>query len=133
MAASREDATFGAVVYVKDLDRAVEFYSRVAGLPVAHRGERFALLRSGPVELTLHRIPEHIAAAIHIDSPPQRREDTAVKLVFAVPRIDVARADAAVLGGTVDPVGHEWRFDGVTVCDGHDPEGNVIQLRQRAA
>jgi hypothetical protein len=24
----------------------------------------------------------------------------------------------------------EWEFEGAKVCDGHDPEGNVFQLRQ---
>ncbi len=31
------------------------------------------------------------------------------------------------------PVEREWTFDGLTICDGHDPEGNVVQLRQRLA
>jgi hypothetical protein len=26
----------------------------------------------------------------------------------------------------------EWSFNGVTVCDGLDPEGNVIQFREGA-
>jgi hypothetical protein len=25
----------------------------------------------------------------------------------------------------------EWEFDGWRVCDGVDPEGNVIQVRER--
>jgi hypothetical protein len=25
-----------------------------------------------------------------------------------------------------------WAFQGFTVCDGLDPEGNVIQIRERA-
>ena len=30
----------------------------------------------------------------------------------------------------VDPVETEWTFGLVRVCDGHDPEGNVVQFRQ---
>ena len=30
-------------------------------------------------------------------------------------------------------VEREWEFDGDRVCDGHDPEGNVLQLRERVA
>ena len=125
--------SFGAVVYARDPDRLTEFHSRVADLAVIRREDTFAQLRAGPLELVVHRIPPHIAAGIDVTDPPQRREDTAVKLVFAVDSIAVARADAAALGGAIDPVEREWTFDGSTICDGHDPEGNVIQLRQRPA
>ena len=37
-------------------------------------------------------------------------------------------AIAAELGGAVNE--REWEFEGAKVCDGHDPEGNVFQLRQ---
>jgi hypothetical protein len=33
-------------------------------------------------------------------------------------------------GGVMEPVDKEWSFNGVTVCDGLDPEGNVIQFRE---
>jgi predicted enzyme related to lactoylglutathione lyase len=58
-----------------------------------------------------------------------RREDVPVKLVFAVVDIVAARNSAAERGGAVDPVDREWGFEGFKVCDGHDPEGNVFQLR----
>jgi predicted enzyme related to lactoylglutathione lyase len=125
--------SFGAVVYAKDLERVAAFYSRVAALAVVRREDAFVQLRRGPLELVVHRIPPHLAAAIHVADPPQRREDTAVKLVFSVGSIAEARADAEALGGVIDPVEREWTFDGCTLCDGHDPEGNVIQLRQRPA
>jgi predicted enzyme related to lactoylglutathione lyase len=124
---------FGAVVYARDPERVAEFYSRVACLALARREETFVQLRAGAIELVVHRIPPPIAAGIHVAEPPRRREDAAVKLVFAVDSIAAARAGAAALGGVIDPVEREWTFDGLTICDGHDPEGNVIQLRQRLA
>jgi hypothetical protein len=30
----------------------------------------------------------------------------------------------------MNAVEREWEFEGAKVCDGHDPEGNVFQLRQ---
>ena len=33
-------------------------------------------------------------------------------------------------GGVMEPVDKEWSFNGVTVCDALDPEGNVIQFRE---
>jgi hypothetical protein len=35
------------------------------------------------------------------------------------------------LGGQVDPAEREWNDQGCLVCDGHDPEGNVVQFRQK--
>ena len=34
------------------------------------------------------------------------------------------------LGGRVKPVHDEWEARGFRACDGHDPEGNVIQVRE---
>jgi hypothetical protein len=34
------------------------------------------------------------------------------------------------MGGAIEPADQEWEFNGVTVCDGLDPEGNVIQFRE---
>ncbi len=34
-------------------------------------------------------------------------------------------------GGEVFPPEREWNFQGYRVCDGMDPEGNVVQFRQR--
>lgn len=77
-------------------------------------------------------IPPHRAADVVVAEPPLRREDTAIKLVFFVPSIAEARATAAMNGGALNPPEREWRFQHHLVCDGIDPEGNVIQLRQRA-
>lgn len=123
---------FGAVVYAKDLNRLAGFYERIADLKLHHRDATYALLQDGPFELIVHQIPAPIAASIEIASPSIRRDDTAVKLVFGVNSIAAARAAAGALGGKVDAVEREWRFGRFTVCDGHDPEGNVIQLREPA-
>jgi hypothetical protein len=37
----------------------------------------------------------------------------------------------AANGGRLKPPEAQWRFRGTTVLDGWDPEGNVVQLRQR--
>jgi predicted enzyme related to lactoylglutathione lyase len=122
----------GAVVYAKNLARMSAFYEQVTGLPVTHFHADYAVLQSGAVQLVVHSIPAHIAASITVADPPARREDTAVKLMFVVPSIAQARALAASLGGELNPPDREWQFGAYRVCDGHDTEGNVIQLRQHA-
>jgi predicted enzyme related to lactoylglutathione lyase len=126
-----QSGLIGAVLYAKDLQQLAEFYTAVAGLELAQTQEGFAVLGRPPSQLVIVRTPPAIADAISIARPPLVREDTPIKLVFAVDEIARARARASDLGGVVTPAEHEWQFDGAMVCDGHDPEGNVFQLRQR--
>ena len=120
----------GAVLYAMDLRRLVEFYSAVACLDVQSVQEGFAVLSGESSRLVIVRIPKHIAASIDISTPPERREDTPVKLVFSVEDIAIVRNRAAERGGAIAAVEREWEFEGTKVCDGHDPEGNVFQVRQ---
>ncbi len=120
----------GAVLYAKDLSRLVDFYSSVAGIEPQTIEKGYAILGSRPSQFVIVRIPKRIADTIDIATPPEPREDTPVKLVFAVEDIAHARDRAAELGGVIKAMEREWEFEGAKVCDGHDPEGNVFQLRQ---
>ena len=112
-----------AVVYVQDLAAMQAFYERVAKLEVTEVGDDYVVMQ----DLVLVALPD---AGLEVADPPVRREDTAVKLVFDVPTLAAARVRAAQLGGVVDPAANEWEFGDFTVCDGHDPEGNPVQLRE---
>ncbi len=120
----------GAVLYAKDLDRLVRFCASVAGIEPLTIEKGFATLGSGSRQFVIVRIPKHIAETIDIATPPRPREHTPLKLVFSVADIADARARAAELGGALNAMEREWEFDGAKVCDGHDPEGNIFQLRQ---
>ena len=120
----------GAVLYAKDLERLVEFYSSVADIEPQSLEKRFAVLGPRPSRFVIVRIPDRIADAIDIATPPELREDTPLKLVFGVGDIANARDRAAELGGAVNAAEREWEFEGAKVCDGYDPEGNVFQLWQ---
>jgi predicted enzyme related to lactoylglutathione lyase len=120
----------GAVVYAKNVEAIDAFYGGVAGLRTTHAESGYHVLESDAFQLVVVAMRPHIAATVRITSPPKRREDTAIKLVLPVASIDTARAMAVELGGQVDPPEREWEFQGSRTCDGHDPEGNVFQLRQ---
>ncbi len=47
---------------VSDLNRSLDFYSRVLGLPVKMRVEAFAFLDAGPVTLALNQLAQPAAA-----------------------------------------------------------------------
>jgi predicted enzyme related to lactoylglutathione lyase len=120
----------GAVLYAKDLPRLTDFYAAVACLDVQSVQKGFAVLGRAPSQLVIVQIPKRIADSIDISTPPERREDTPVKLVFTVEDIAGVRTRAAERGGAMNAAGREWEFEGARVCDGHDPEGNVFQVRQ---
>lgn len=121
----------GAVVYALDHRRVAEFYRAAIGLRESSCDDEHAVLESSQQRLIVLRIPEAIAAKITVQDPPERREDTAVKLLFVVHDIARARQQAAGLGGVIDPPDREWTFQGHTRCDGHDPEGNPLQVLSR--
>jgi predicted enzyme related to lactoylglutathione lyase len=120
----------GAVVYAKDLQRVRTFYEGVVGFAAAYVASDHVVLRLPAFELVIVTIPRAIADSLEIAQPPRRRTDTAIKLVFPIHDIAAARTVAPRYGGEIDPPEKEWAFQGLRVCDGHDPEGNVIQLRQ---
>ena len=123
----------GAIVYAKDIHRLARFYAAVADLEVMHEVDDHIVLESEAVELVIVAIPAATAARIVITTPPQRRENTAFKLVFGVPSLAQARETAQANGGELNPPAREWSFQGLRVCDGCDPEGNMIQLRELPA
>jgi hypothetical protein len=121
------------VIYAKDPARVARFYEEVAGLGVIERDEAFILLEGAGVELAVHAIPAATAITFEIATPPERREDGAIKPCFSVADPQAARQRAPIVVGSLDPASSEWTWRGLRHCDGHDPEGNVIQLRQPAA
>ena len=122
--------TAGAVVYAKDLSTLSAFYAGAAELNITHSEADHVVLASSVFQLVVVAIPRAIADTIHITAPPTRREDTAVKLVLPVTSIAAARGAAQALGGELNAPEKEWSFQGARLCDGHDPEGNVVQFRE---
>src|SRR5262245_16554784 len=108
-------ARAGLFIYAIDSDRIAAFYQAVAGMSRLHQTPELILLESADIQLVVHTIPAHIAAGITITTPPQKREDTALKFFFTVPSLAIARATASKLGGEVY---HEnWQGAGFIVCN----------------
>lgn len=120
----------GAVLFTINLASMARFYERVMGGKVIASGDDHIRLEMDSFRLTVHQIPERYARNITIKTPPTVRTAGAVKLAFRVKSIEEARAAAAELGGAVYPPDREWQYEGVTICDGYDSDGNVFQLWQ---
>jgi len=123
-----ESARAGAVLFAKDLERVSSFYQHLLSMTVRHEDAEHQVLASPDFELIIHAIPAAIASTFSIASPPQPREDGAIKLFFTVPSLTAAATVAEALGGQLFE--HGWSALGYAVRNGMDPEGNIIQLRE---
>jgi catechol 2,3-dioxygenase-like lactoylglutathione lyase family enzyme len=111
------------MIYAKNLPLMAAFYGETLGLSSVPetRTDTWAEFAAGGVRLALHAIPPHLAADIEILTPPQPREETPFKLIFAVhdPPSEQRRLEA--LGVTILP--RPW-----TGFDALDPEGNIFHI-----
>ena len=123
-------ARAGLFVYAKDVERLASFYESVATMARLHATEELVVLQSRDIQLLVHRSPTPIADSIVITSPPQRREDSALKFFFTVDNLLETGELIARLGGVVFP--EQWQGPGFVVNNACDPEGNVFQIRQFA-
>lgn len=119
-----------AVVYAKNVKRIAGFYERVANLSLKRAAEDHVVLVSESFQLVVVQIPKHLAESIETAEPPVRRTQNPIKLIFLVEDLAAARDVAKAESGALNAPNDEWIFEGNRVCDGHDPEGNVFQLRQ---
>ena len=120
----------GAVIFAKDIERVARFYEGAIPMTIMARKDGVIRLENDTVQLVIHGLPPEIAKQIEIGTPPVQRGQAAVKLVFAIDSLKRVRGVAASLGGGMKPTSAAFNWAGFRACDGHDPEGNVIQFRE---
>lgn len=123
-------AKVGAVIFAKDISCVARFYEELLSMAIVHSANDYTVLDSPGYQLVIHGMPKKIADSIEISTPPVRRTEMPIKLFFLVPSLAAARELAVALGGELNPQEHEWEARGFRACDGHDPEGNLIQFRE---
>ncbi len=133
MSTSTAPVQQGLVVFAKNKARVSAFYQRTLQLAVKESERSHDLLQGAGVEVVVHAIPAGIAKTITINQAPQPREDTPFKPTFYVPDLNAVRAAVQATGGWLKAADRAWHFRGATVLDGHDPEGNIVQFKQRDA
>lgn len=121
------------VIYAKDLQRLAGFYQAVLGLKRTDEDQSFVVLDTDAFEIVVIQAPVDIANSIEMASPPVVREDNPIKVSFSVSSIEALRSTVQQFGGALKPTPATWSWRGTLHLDGHDPEGNVFQLRQSAA
>ncbi|MBC7894169.1 MAG: hypothetical protein H7066_02090 [Cytophagaceae bacterium] len=118
-----------AVVFAANVDRASRYYRDLASMELLHADSTHVVLAIDGFELVIHALPNEPVTA---HAPVDVREDAYIKLCLPVDSIVAARERAASLGGHIRDVSAEWEARGFRACDGYDPEGNVIQVRESA-
>ena len=121
----------GLVVFAKSVKKLSAFYVRTLGLEVLESTRSHQLLRGNGYEVVVHAIPAKIAREITIAKPPALREDSAMKPSFVVPDLKALRLAVVATGGWLKPEDMAWAIRGYTVLDGCDPEGNILQFKQK--
>ncbi len=116
------------VIFVDNVSYVAAFYQAVADMTILHADDQHIVLSTPGFQLTIHAL--HPSGST--PGPYPIRHDTYIKLCFPVADLATARALAATHGGHLLPADNEWQARGFLACDGHDPEGNVFQLRQNA-
>jgi predicted enzyme related to lactoylglutathione lyase len=121
----------GMVLFAKNKKRVSAFYQATLGLQATESESSHDLLQGDTYEIVVHSIPRKIAAGITIATPPMPRTQNAIKPTFVVRSLDAVRVAADKTGGFLKPADGAWHIRGCTVLDGHDPEGNQVQFKQR--
>lgn len=129
---NRSEARFGLVIFAKTPKTVSAFYQQTLGLSLIEAEAGHHLLQGAGLELVIHAIPPAYAAEIEISQPPQLREDTPLKPAFWVADLAAVRVAAEATGGGLNPDSKTWQIRGAAVLDGWDPEGNVVQFKQRS-
>ena len=131
MAGSSFRSQQGIVLFAKNKKRVSKFYQQTLGLKPVESTASHDLLRGDSYEIVVHAIPRKIATTITIARPPVPRTLGTIKPTFVVRSLEKVRTAAELTGGFLKPASAAWHFRGCTVLDGHDPEGNQVQFKQR--
>ena len=121
------------VLFVANVAAVAEFYRKLADMAVVHAATDHVVLEIAGLQLVVHALHGASPADENNSETVSVREDAYFKLCLPVTRIATARTQALAMGGAIGPVANEWQARGFRACDGHDPEGNVIQVRESAA
>jgi catechol 2,3-dioxygenase-like lactoylglutathione lyase family enzyme len=120
------------VLFVADIDRVASFYRELGGMHLVASDGDHAVLEAHGFQLVVHRLKGEPQAMRDSQGSVPVREDSFMKLCLPVQSIAAARSRAVGLGGFIKPARDEWQARGFRACDGNDPEGNVMQVRERA-
>ena len=116
------------VLIVRDLDRALDFYTGVLGLPLSHRSGDYAQLQTGTTRLALYtRNAMEKMLGMSLQAPAANAPG--FEIGFKVADVDAAFAELVARGAP--PVAPPTdRFWGQRTAYVRDPDGHLVELAQ---
>ena len=118
------------ILVVDDLDRALDFYTRVLGLKLGHRSREYAQLDTGVTRIGFYTRPA-MATVLGFDLDAPSPIAPGFELGFKVADVDAAYAEILAAGATpvTEPTTRPW---GQRTAYVRDPDGYLIELAQDA-
>ncbi len=120
------------VIYARNIERVADFYRNTLSLALVEQGDAFVVVGNRHYEIAVVRMAGDGANASE-PVPFHVRTRTPLKGSFLVESLEHARSAAEAAGGAFKPLASAWHWRDQLHLDGHDPEGNVVQLRASAA
>lgn len=124
-------ANAGCVIFAKNVDLVSRFYQAALELEVVEEKSSHHVLSNTDIELVIHGIPKKVAESINIERPPRLRETAVFKPAFFVESLTRVRQACDATQGGLNPEDKAWNIRGAIVLDGWDPEGNIVQFKER--
>ena len=120
-----------SMLYVKNFALMREFYGEVLQTQPINKEwiDTWALFETGGAGFGLHAITETSSEQIELPSSAPKREQSVVKLIFAVQDVPAERARLEAMG--VATLQRSWQ-EPTESCDCVDPEGNIFQIAARS-
>jgi len=116
------------ILIVGDLDRALDFYTRVLGLQLGHRSGEYAQLQTGPTRLALYT-RSAMAKILAMALEPPAASAPGFEIGFKVADVHAAFAELVARGApSVAPPTD--RFWGQRTAYVRDPDGHLVELAQ---
>jgi len=119
------------LIFADDKTKVSSFYQCVLGLDVIESTSSYELLSGHGCEIFVHSASVSESSSGGDESKPAPRIDTSLKPIFTVFDLEGIRDVAVHTGGFLLPPEQAWKYRNFLVLDGWDPEGNVVQFRQK--
>lgn len=116
------------VLVVDDLDRSLDFYAGLLGIPLGHRSGPYAQLATGRTRLALYErraMAETLKTALRAPEP----DAPGFEIGFKVEDVDAAYEELVARGvpGIVEPTTRPW---GQRTAYLRDPDGHLVELAE---
>jgi len=117
------------ILIVEDMDRTLQFYTEVLGLPLKHRSGDYAQFDTGATRLGFYTRAA-MAKTLGIPLDPPALHAPGFEIGFKVADVDAAFNELVKRGATptTPPVTRPW---GQRTAYVRDPDGHLIELAQQ--